>query len=66
MRERETLKKLINDGTIATTLSKDSSARHAITALQTLLHWKLGDDEGACWTGSSTTCRRRPIALAMS
>ncbi len=48
MRERETLKKLINEGTIATTLSKDSSARHAITALQTLLHW-LGFDRQLKW-----------------
>jgi peptidoglycan hydrolase-like protein with peptidoglycan-binding domain len=48
MTERETLKNLINDGTVATTLRKGSSARHAITALQTLLHW-LGFDRHLKW-----------------
>ncbi len=48
MRERDTLKKLIDDGTVATTLRKNSSARHGITALQTLLHW-LGFDRELKW-----------------
>ena len=48
MRERETLQKLIDDDTVATTLRKDSSARHAIAALQTLLHW-LGFDRQLKW-----------------
>jgi peptidoglycan hydrolase-like protein with peptidoglycan-binding domain len=48
MTERDTLKNLIDDGTVATTLRKGSSARHAITALQTLLHW-LGIDRELEW-----------------
>jgi len=48
MTERETLKQLMDDGTIARALSRDSSARHAITALQTLLHW-LGFDRQLKW-----------------
>jgi peptidoglycan hydrolase-like protein with peptidoglycan-binding domain len=48
MTERDTLKKLIDDGRVATTLRKGSSARHAITALQTLLHW-LGFDRKLKW-----------------
>jgi len=48
MTERDTLKNLIDDGTVATTLRKDSSARHAIAALQTLLHW-LGFDRALRW-----------------
>ena len=48
MRERETLQKLIDDGNIATILRKDSPARHAVTALQTLLHW-LGFDGQLRW-----------------
>ena len=48
MTERETLKNLIKDGTVARTLCKGSSARHAITALQTLLHW-LGFDRQLKW-----------------
>jgi peptidoglycan hydrolase-like protein with peptidoglycan-binding domain len=62
MRETQTLKKLIADGTVATTLRKGSSARHAIEALQTLLHW-LGFDKQLKWEkfgadgdyGSATT-----------
>lgn len=48
MTERDTLKSLIDDGTVATTLRRDSSARHAIAALQTLLHW-LGFDRKLKW-----------------
>lgn len=48
MREVQTLKNLIADGTIATSLRKGSSARHAIEALQTLLHW-LGFDKQLKW-----------------
>ena len=48
MRERETLKKLIDEDTIATTLRQGSPARHAIAALQTLLHW-LGFDRQLKW-----------------
>jgi peptidoglycan hydrolase-like protein with peptidoglycan-binding domain len=48
MTERDTLKKLIDDGTVATTLHMGSSARHAISALQTLLHW-LGFDRKLKW-----------------
>ena len=48
MTERDTLKKLIIDGTVASSLRKDSSARHAISALQTLLHW-LGFDRQLKW-----------------
>ena len=48
MAERDTLQKLIDDGTIATSLRKGSSARHAITALQTVLHW-LGFDRALKW-----------------
>ena len=62
MRETQTLNKLIADGTIATTLRQGSSARHAIDALQTLLHW-LGFDQQLKWEefgadgdyGSATT-----------
>ena len=48
MKERDTLKKLIDDGAVATTLYKDSSAGYAIAALQTLLHW-LGFDSELKW-----------------
>ncbi len=48
MQEPDTLKKLIDDGRVTTTLRKGSSARHAITALQTLLHW-LGFDHELKW-----------------
>jgi len=48
MTERATLQKLIDDGTIATTLRKGSSAQHTITALQTVLHW-LGFDRALKW-----------------
>ncbi len=48
MTEREILNNLITAGTIATTLYKGSSARHGITALQTLLHW-LGFDRQLKW-----------------
>ena len=62
MAERDTLQKLIDVGTVATTLGKGSSARHAIAALQTLLHW-LGFDRQLKWEkygadgdyGSATT-----------
>ena len=48
MTEQDTLKKLIYDGAVATTLRKGSSARHALTPLQTLLHW-LGFDRKLKW-----------------
>lgn len=48
MRERETIQQLIDDDTVATTLRRRSGARHAITALQTLLHW-LGFDQQLQW-----------------
>ncbi len=48
MTERDTLKKLIDDDAVETNLRKDSRARHAIAALQTLLHW-LGFDEQLNW-----------------
>lgn len=48
MRERQTIQKLIDEGTVTTTLRKGSSARHAITALQTVLHW-LGFDKELQW-----------------
>ena len=51
MKERDTLKNLIDDGTVATTLVQDSSARHAIAALQTILHW-LGFDRELDWETS--------------
>jgi len=46
--ERDTLQKLIDAGTVATALRQGSSARHAITALQTMLHW-LGFDKELNW-----------------
>ncbi|MCP4486446.1 MAG: peptidoglycan-binding protein [Gammaproteobacteria bacterium] len=49
MKEQDTLKKLIDDGRVTTTLHKGSAARHAITALQTMLHW-LGFDHELKWT----------------
>ena len=48
MKERDTLKKQIDEGSVATALCRDSSTRHAITALQTLLHW-LGFDRELKW-----------------
>ena len=48
MTERDTLKQLIDDGSVASTLRKGSSARHAIATLQTLLHW-LGFDRALKW-----------------
>ena len=48
MTEQITLKNLIDDGTVESTLHQGSSARHAITALQTLLHW-LGFDRELRW-----------------
>ncbi len=48
MKERDTLNKLIDDGAVARNLYKDSSAQHAIAALQTLLHW-LGFDRELKW-----------------
>lgn len=48
MTEQITLKNLIDDGTVESTLRQGSSARHAITALQTLLHW-LGFDRELRW-----------------
>lgn len=48
MRERQTIKQLIDQGSVATTLRRGSSARHAIAALQTLLHW-LGFDKQLKW-----------------
>ena len=48
MRERDTLQQLIDDGRVPTNLRKGSPAKHAITALQTLLHW-LGFDQHLQW-----------------
>ncbi len=48
MRERLTVQQLIDEDTVATTLRKGSSARHATAALQTLLHW-LGFDQQLKW-----------------
>jgi peptidoglycan hydrolase-like protein with peptidoglycan-binding domain len=48
MTEQETPRKLIVDGRVAKTLRQGSSARHAIRALQTLLHW-LGFDRELNW-----------------
>jgi peptidoglycan hydrolase-like protein with peptidoglycan-binding domain len=48
MRERQTIRKLIDEGNVTTTLCRGSSARHAIQALQTLLHW-LGFDQQLQW-----------------
>jgi peptidoglycan hydrolase-like protein with peptidoglycan-binding domain len=48
MTEQETLQNLIDNGTIATSLRRGSSAQHAITALQTVLHW-LGFDSALKW-----------------
>jgi peptidoglycan hydrolase-like protein with peptidoglycan-binding domain len=48
MTERDTLQKLIDEGAVATTLRRGSGARHAIAALQTLLHW-LGFDRKLKW-----------------
>ena len=48
MTEGDTLQKLVDSGTVATALRQGSSARHAITALQTILHW-LGSDKELNW-----------------
>jgi peptidoglycan hydrolase-like protein with peptidoglycan-binding domain len=48
MTERDTLRKLIDDGRVTTNLRRGSPAKHAITALQTLLHW-LGFDQNLKW-----------------
>ena len=48
MTERDILKKLIDNGTVDASLRKASSSRHAIAALQTLLHW-LGFDRQLNW-----------------
>jgi peptidoglycan hydrolase-like protein with peptidoglycan-binding domain len=48
MTEQGTLQRLIDNGVVATTLRQGSSARHAITSLQTLLHW-LGFDRELRW-----------------
>ena len=48
MRERENIQTLIDEGTVAVRLRKNSSARHAVAALQTLLHW-LGFDQQLQW-----------------
>lgn len=48
MRERQTLEKEIQAGSVERTLRKGSTARHAIAALQTLLHW-LGFDDQLQW-----------------
>lgn len=62
MKERDTLQRLIDDDHVATDLRKGSTAQHAISALQTLLHW-LGFDRELKWEtygadgdyGSATT-----------
>jgi hypothetical protein len=48
MTERDTLRKLIDDGRVATSLRRGSPAKYAIAALQTLLHW-LGFDQNLKW-----------------
>ena len=48
MTARDTLRQLIDDDRIATSLRKGSPAKHAISALQTLLHW-LGFDQHLGW-----------------
>ncbi len=48
MRERETIQRLLDEDTVAQTLRKKTSARHATAALQTLLHW-LGFDKQLEW-----------------
>ena len=48
MRERETIENLIDGGLVEMTLRRGSNARHAIAALQTLLHW-LGFDAQLQW-----------------
>ena len=48
MQDRETLDKLILNGTVASSLKQGSSAEHAIKALQTILHW-LGFDKELNW-----------------
>lgn len=48
MKERNTLKQLIDAGNVDRRLHKASSARHGIAALQTLLHW-LGFDRELNW-----------------
>lgn len=48
MRQRQTLAKLIAEDTVTSMLRRGSTARHAITALQTLLHW-LGFDRQLQW-----------------
>ena len=48
MTEQETLTKLIETGGVTNALRQGSSARHAIIALQTLLHW-LGFDLELRW-----------------
>lgn len=48
MRERETLQQLVDRDTVTTTLRQNSTARHAISALQTLLHW-LGFNTQLRW-----------------
>jgi len=48
MNEADTLQQLIDDGTVTASLRKNSSASHAIGALQTLLHW-LGFDQQLNW-----------------
>ena len=48
MTEQDALQELIDDGRVATALRQGSSARHAISSLQTLLHW-LGFDGKLRW-----------------
>ncbi len=48
MRERQTIQKLLDEGAVARTLRKGSSAPHAVAALQTLLHL-LGFDNQLKW-----------------
>jgi peptidoglycan hydrolase-like protein with peptidoglycan-binding domain len=46
--ERQTLHDLVDAGQVSATLYRGSSARHAISALQILLHW-LGFDQELKW-----------------
>lgn len=48
MTEAVTLQQLVDEARVATSLRKNSSASHAIGALQTLLHW-LGFDRQLNW-----------------
>lgn len=48
MAERDALRKLVDEDMVSTTLFRESPARHAIAALQMILHW-LGFDRELEW-----------------